>query len=265
MWCSEQLFQADKMTTLGILVSGVAHEINNPNNFIILNLSILQKIWKDALPVLNNHVKNKKNFSMANLKYSVIKKNVPTLFEGMVDASNRIGDIVKNLKNFARMETSDLNEMVNINTAVDNAINFLSILIKKSTRFFSLQKGKNIPLIKGNRHRLEQVFINFIENSCQALRNKNQKILIKTFFDADDKMVTIKIIDEGVGIDTENMEKVFDPFFTTKRSNGGTGLGLSVSLKIMKAHGGKIGFISNKREGTTGIIKLPVTVYDLIT
>lgn len=246
----EQLIQADKMTSLGILVSGVAHEINNPNGILMLNIPILQKIWGSVFPILDEHYKNNGDFTVANQNYSVIKHTVSSLLSSMINASRRIKNIVNGLKNYSRKEPSDLTQNININVIVNTAIALMSNLIKKSTNNFSTHLERNLPTIIGNSQRLEQVIINLIENSCQALKNKKCKISISTKYCPDDKKITVSVKDEGIGIEAENLKKLTDPFYTTKRSYGGTGLGLSISSKIVRDHNGILTFESTKGKGT---------------
>jgi PAS domain S-box-containing protein len=256
----EQLIQADKMVALGTLVSGVAHEINNPNNFIMLNTPLLKKTWDSIQPILDEYYNKNGDFFIGNkLKYSKIKESIPNLLNGITDGAKRIKHIVQELKDFARKETSELNQNVDINSVVNAAINLLSNLIKKSTNNFHVEFAEDLPNILGNFQRLEQVVINLIENSCQALRNKESAINVKTSYDNTKGTIIIEVRDEGIGMDSEIIKEITDPFFTTKRELGGTGLGLSVSSKIVIAHGGKLEFDSKLEKGTMAQIKLPVT------
>ncbi len=254
----EQLIQADKMVALGTLVSGVAHEINNPNNFVMLNIPILEKSWNSVIPILDKHFEENGDFFVGNrLKYSKIRESIPVLLKGISEGSNRIKNIVKELKDFARKETSDLTQEIDINEVVKAAILLTSNLVWKSTARFTINYDENLPKIKGNFQRLEQVLINLIENSCQALKNKDNAITISTSADIINRMVVIKVSDEGIGMDQLTLKEIFDPFFTTKRDIGGTGLGLSVSSNIILNHKGLLEFESEPGKGTTAIIKLP--------
>lgn len=256
----EQLIQADKMVALGTLVSGVAHEINNPNNFVMLNIPILEKSWTSVIPILDKHFEENGDFFVGNrLKYSKIRESIPVLLKGITEGSNRIKNIVKELKDFARKETSDLDQTIDVNEVVKAAITLTSNLIKKSTMDFTINYGENIPKIKGNFQRLEQVVINLIENSCQALNNNEQAILIKTTSETENNTVIIEVADEGIGMNQYTMKEIFDPFFTTKRDIGGTGLGLSVSSNIIMNHKGSLEYESEPGKGTKAFIRLPVS------
>jgi len=253
----EQLMQADKMIALGTLVSGVAHEINNPNNIVILNTPIFENVWNNVEPILDIHLENKGDFSVGkNLKYSKIKRSMPILLNGIYDGSQRIKTIVEDLKSFARKDSAGFNQEVDINTVVKASSNLIFNLISKSTDKFSITYSKDPPIIKGNKQKLEQVIINLIENSCQALTSRKQAVKIEILKNCES--VIIKVSDEGKGIKPTLVRKITDPFFTTKRNNGGTGLGLSITSKIITQHNGTLQFESEPQKGTTAIISVPI-------
>ena len=131
-------------------------------------------------------------------------------------------------------------------------------MIKNATNRFFCELKDDLPDIYGNFQRLEQVVINLIQNSCQALSEKSQGIFISTTFDKHTHQVVIKVKDEGIGIDTQNLKYITDPFFTTKRDIGGIGLGLSISYQVVQEHGGKMDFESSHDQGTTVSVYLPV-------
>ncbi|OGV45288.1 MAG: hypothetical protein A2017_08785 [Lentisphaerae bacterium GWF2_44_16] len=250
-----QLIQADKMASLGLLVSGVAHEINNPTNFIMLNTPILHDTWKSIVPVLQEYVKTHGDFSVAGLPYSEMSEFIPSLFNGIQEGAERIKNIVGGLKNYARDSVS-MDEIVDINDVIYTSLTLLSNMIKKSTNHLLVNCRKDIPPLKGNFQRLEQVVINLIENSCQALPDKNRKLSVTTDINPDGK-VMLRIEDEGTGIPEKDMSKIMDPFFTTKRDSGGTGLGLSISAGILKDFKAEINFQSKVGEGTVVTILIP--------
>jgi len=254
----EQLMQASKMVALGTLVSGVAHEVNNPNNFIMLNSPILKEAWENAMPILEKYYEENGDFILGGMNYSQMRTNIPTLFSGISDGAKRIKRIVDDLKNYVRDNTADLTQSVDINEVLNSAVSLLSNMIKKSTNRFSIECGNNVPLLKGNFQRLEQVMINLIQNACQALPDSQKSISISVAFDAEKSNIVVNICDEGMGIPPETLEHITDPFFTTKHDSGGVGLGLSISSKIIEEHGGSIHFESEIGAGTTVEIMLPV-------
>jgi PAS domain S-box-containing protein len=254
----QQLIQADKMIALGTLVSGVAHEINNPNNFIMMNAPLLLELWQEICPILERYYETSGDFSIKGFNYSELKGAVPDLFAGIINGTKRIKNIVTELKNFSRRESDDIDQNVDINGVVKAAVKLTATMIEKSTRHFAVRYGKNIPRFKGNFQRLEQVVVNLIQNSCEALPDKDKGISISTDFDEGTGLLTVNAADEGTGIDPQNLKFIMDPFFTTRRDRGGTGLGLSIASTIVNRHGGSLSFDSQPGKGTTAVITIPV-------
>jgi PAS domain S-box-containing protein len=251
-----QLMRADKMVALGMLVSGVAHEINNPNNFIMLNAPILSDAWKDAMPILERYYEKNGDFILGGMKYSEMRFRYPEMFSGISDGANRIKQIVDDLKDYVREEDIDLTQSVEINAVIRSAVALVSNMIKKSTNHFSIDYGKNLPLIKGNFRQLEQVIINLLQNACQALPDAEKGIFVSTALDQETASLVINVRDEGVGIPSDTLPHITDPLFTTKQ--GGVGLGLSISSRIIDEHGGSMHFTSETNNGTSAEIILPL-------
>jgi polar amino acid transport system substrate-binding protein len=149
------------------------------------------------------------------------------------------------------MEPVDLNEIAKA------AVRLNHNKIKNATRNFSTDLAPNLPPIRGNRQRLEQVLINLIQNSCEALASQDAAISLASRYDANSDEVEVLVHDQGTGIAEEIINRITDPFFTTKRSYGGTGLGLSVSAGIIKEHQGRLRFSSSPEAGTTATISFP--------
>jgi len=254
----QQLVQADKMATLGIMVSGVAHEINNPNNYILLNGKIISRMWNDVLPLLKDYYERNGEFNLAGMPYTRAHKKIGKLIEGIPEGAQRIQQIVQTFKDFARQDTGELNQEVDINKVLESSIVILNNLIKKSTDHFKVEYGKNIPLFIGNSQQIEQVIINLITNSCQALPGKKHAINVITFCEKESGKITLKVEDKGIGIPKQDLKFIFDPFFTSKRDSGGTGLGLSIAYKIVQNHGGQLMVKSSQGEGTNIAVELPV-------
>ena len=252
-----QLVEADKMVSLGILASEVAHEINNPNNFITMNTPILRKAWEDIASILEKYNAACGDFLVANVPYSEMSREIPALFDGIENGSERIRKIVKNMKNYARMDERARMQSVNMNEVVQAALRLLATQIKKCSQGVSQQLCDPLPAVLGNFQRLEQVIVNLIQNACQAISGKESPITIATSFDPGLNLVTVRISDQGVGIRPEHVSRLFDPFFTTNADKGGTGLGLSVCAAIVKEHKGELAFDSSVGKGTTASLALP--------
>ena len=253
----QELLQADKMISLGVLVSGVAHEINNPNNFIMLNTPLLSGAWDSIAPILEDYYEENGDFNLGRLPYSEMRDEIPKLLNGIKKGSKRIKRIVQDLKDYSRQNIGKINQTVNVNEFIESAISLVGNMIKKSTNKFSVEYGKDLPVIKCSKQKLEQVIINLIQNACQALPDKSKGVFVKSLFNDKSGNIVVEVRDEGIGINEKVLPRIMDPFYTTRRSYGGTGLGLSVSANIIKEHGGKIEVKSQRGEGSIFAIFLP--------
>jgi PAS domain S-box-containing protein len=259
----EQLFQAAKMASLGTLVSGVAHEINNPISSVMLNAPILQKVWWGVGPVLDEHCRTNGEFRIANMNYTQLAKRIPPLLSGIIEGAKRVKTIVNDLKEFSRQTPSELIDSVDINDTTKAAIGLVSNLIRKSTNQFSVNYDLNVPPIKGNTQRIEQVVINLLVNACQSLTDNRKCISVSTSYDRKLNSAIIEIQDQGEGMSPEILKRIRDPFFTTKRDSGGTGLGLAISDRIISDHGGRLVFESVSGEGTTVRVFFPTNFEEI--
>ena len=252
-----QLVEADKMVSMGILASEVAHEINNPNNFIALNAPILKKAWDDISGILKKYRDACGDFLIANVPYSEMSKEIPVLFEGIEAGSQRIRKIIKNMKNFARRDDQSSLQPVNLNDVIQAALTLVSTQIKNRTVIVLKRLLDPLPPVYGNFQRLEQVVVNLVLNALQALSGKDDRILIETEFDVENNLVLLCITDNGAGIHPDHIPRLSEPFFTTKSNSGGTGLGLSVCAAILKEHKGTLSFDSAVGQGTKVTFSLP--------
>jgi signal transduction histidine kinase len=258
----QQLMQADKMIALGTLVSGVAHEINNPNNFILLNSEILSRTWQDIEPILKKHAETDEDFLLAGVPYTEAKENIPGFISDIHQGAERIKNIVQNLKDYARPTAAAPAapaEDIDIAAVIQSAVNLAANHIKKYTQNFSVEIQEGLPPVKGNSQQLEQVMINLILNSLQALPDKTKSAAVTAEYLENENQILIRVKDEGTGILPKDLDQVFNPFFTTRRDTGGLGLGLSICATIIKDHRGQIQLESRVGEGTTVLITLPAT------
>jgi len=254
----EQLLLADKMKSLGILISGVAHEINNPNHFININVVLLQRMWKELKPLVRKKIETSPKFYLGNIPSNKLEESIDDLLFGIRDGSERIGRIIDSLKAYIRNVPGDMKEVFDLHNAIDNAVFLLKNQIMKASDKFTIKhKCKRLPVI-GIQQQIEQVIINVLQNACQALTSKQQSISIETGTAKSKKMAVIKVKDTGVGIESQHLKFVTDPFFTTKRERGGTGLGLSISSSILEEHKGRFRFTSEPGKGTVVEIILPL-------
>lgn len=253
----QEAIHSSRLASLGELAAGVAHEINNPNALILLNTELLRKVCCDTAPILQRHLQEHGDFLVSGLPYSEMMQELPHLFAEMQDGANRIRRIVEDLKDFTRAEGTDLDELVDINEAARASIRLIGNSIKKATIHFTADYGEDLPHLRGSLQRIEQVIINLLMNACQALTDRQQGVSLRTWFDEASGRIHLEVRDEGCGIPLENLDHLTDPFFTTKREHGGTGLGLSVSSRIVKDHQGTLTFSSTPNQGTTVVLTLP--------
>ena len=253
----QQLLHADKMISLGLLVSGVAHEINNPNSIALLNLPILTRSWESVKPILDEYYEENGDFAIGGIEYSTMRQELKRICTELEESAVRIKQIVVDLKDYARQETSGQMSPVNITEVVKSGVRLTANSIHKATNHFNSRYAPNLPKVMGNRQRLTQVIINLIQNSCEAMDDTELSLVISTRYNTEKDGVEISIRDEGTGIAPEFVNKVTDPFFTTKRTMGGTGLGLSVSAGIVKEHNGIMTFDSELNRGTEVVIIFP--------
>jgi PAS domain S-box-containing protein len=252
-----RMIHANKMNSLGLLVAGIAHEINNPNNYIMVNAQMLYKIWEDLAPILKEEEQRKGDYSLGGLPYSELEEALPEMITAINDGSRRIKSIVSTLKNHTRKGKTAM-EGLEINRVVAASMMLLKHHVKKYTDNFVLELEEGTPLILGSSQQLEQVIINLVMNALQSLTDRKQGLSLKTSFSAEQRAVLITVTDGGCGIPDGVKNMIMEPFFTTKLDSGGTGLGLSIARSIVVAHQGEIDVSSHVGEGTVVTVSLPV-------
>ncbi len=256
----QQLVQADKMAALGVLVAGVAHEINNPNGYMLLNMPTLKAAFADAAEVIDDLQEARPDLKLAGLPYARMRREIPQMLDEMLAGSRRVKHIVDDLKRFARREDAPPHEGVDLNEVARSAARLVENPIRKATHRFEATLQPGLPAVSGSAQRLEQVVVNLLLNACEALPEPHRAVRLVTRVDADAGQVVLEVQDEGIGIPPEHLHRITEPFFTTRRETGGTGLGLSVSAGIVKEHGGSLDFRSGAGQGTTVTLRLPIRV-----
>jgi PAS domain S-box-containing protein len=253
-----KLIQAEKLASLGELVAGVAHEINNPNHTIALNADILAEAWASSSLILERALAGRESDLLGGMEWGEAREEIPRLLSGIAAASRDIDSIVKGLKDYARGESRPETEEVGLNLVVKAALTLLSNYIKKATRHLRVELEEGLPPVRAHFQRLEQVVVNLAQNACQALTDPEQAILISSAFDAAAGTVRLLVSDEGRGMAPEILERIKDPFFTTKHDIGGVGLGVSISESIVVEYGGRLEYSSEPGLGTVAVVSLPV-------
>jgi signal transduction histidine kinase len=252
-----QLQQAQKMETLGTLVAGVAHEINNPINLIMYNIPLLKKIWVDFLPLLMERRQREPERKFGGFNYDFLADNLGQLVVDIEMAAQRIAKTVSDLKNYSRQSNVAEKVPLQVNSAVKNALRLAQPTLRKSDVKIKLNLADDLPDIEGNLQSIEQIILNITINAVHAVDHNHGEIEISTGLRIKDGMVCIRITDNGRGISPAIFDKIFLPFVTDKQSEGGTGLGLSVTYSLVKAHDGKIDFETSRDRGTSFYVYLP--------
>jgi signal transduction histidine kinase len=253
----QQLQQADKLASLGELVSGIGHEINNPNQFIRGNVKILQQALEDLLPIVDDYQQSHPDLKIARLDYKFFREHIMTLVEDMAHGSERIKGIVEGLRTFVRKDDGLLVDNIDINSLIQAGTRLVHNQVHKKAEI-ELELASDLPNFTGNAQKIEQVLINLVVNASDAMREDAKgKITLKTSLQ-DDNQLLIEVTDNGMGMTSKTVKQIFDPFFTTKRARGGTGLGLAISYRIIEEHGGTITVASQPGEGTTFKITIPI-------
>lgn len=250
-------FHRERLATIGTLAAGVAHEINNPNNSIRFNAGILQDIWPDLKTLLHRAIEEEGDFLLSGLPASESLETIPRLFEGIRKSSERIKNIIGNLKHLSRQNQELERRPVHLKTILKESVTLLQNQISLSTDHFHMKLSEDAIIILGNSQQLEQIFINLILNALQSLPSRDRAVNIAIAEKHRPNEIQVLITDEGIGIPKENLDKLTHPFFTTKAGQDGTGLGLSIARSFVENHGGRLKFSSQENSGTTVTVTLP--------
>ncbi|EKF02562.1 HAMP domain-containing histidine kinase [Tolypothrix sp. LEGE 11397] len=267
-----QLLLAEKMSSLGQLVAGIAHEINNPVNFILANLSYLGEYFQ-ALVAINEiyqqrYLQMDAEIQALNQQYDLefVVNDIPNLLESMQRGARRIHKIVLALRNFSRLDEAEI-KSVDIHDGIDSTLLLLQYRLNPQQDNSGIQVIKHygeLPNVECYPDQLNQVFMNILSNAIDILENHSSKddriIEIRTHL-LHENVVVISIKDNGQGIDEEIQRQLFDPFFTTKEVGKGTGLGLSISYQIIvNTHKGSLKCISAPGKGAEFVIEIPLFI-----
>jgi signal transduction histidine kinase len=273
-----KLIHSEKMATLGQLVASVAHDINNPVNFIFANLIHVDHYTRDILALIDLYQQGSIHNAPAiqdkieEIDLDFLKEDLPKIISSMKIGSERICELVLTLRNFSRLDAAQM-QPVNIHEGIDSTLLILQDRLKEKLGRPAIQiikKYGNLPLVEGYAGQLNQVFMNILSNAIDVLsqtglqgatkanKNNSPTITIRTQV-LDSNRVEISIKDNGQGIPESVKEKLFEPFFTTKEVGNGTGLGLSISYQIVvEKHGGQLQCISALEQGAEFIVVIPI-------
>lgn len=255
-----QLVDAEKMASLGQLTAGIAHEINNPINFVLANIKPLRMDIEEVIELVDKYQLIQPSETSANqhkeieayikqIDLSYIKSEIVGMLNGIQDGAKRTAEIVSGLKNFSRLDEYDVKE-ANINDGIESTLILLRSSISEDITIH--KQLAMLPMVECYPGKLNQVFMNIFTNAIYALNKKNspgKKLLNVSTIDKGDKVFVV-IEDNGIGMNKEVKDKIFEPFFTTKDVGQGTGLGMSIVFKIIESHQAKIEIESEMDLGT---------------
>lgn len=262
----QQMIHADKLATVGQLAAGMAHEINNPVCYVQSNLGSFRDYLNKLFGLLELCDQLLRDDSMSveqglqmfearkrAINFALIVVDLPALLEESREGVERIRQIVQNLRDFSRTDSTETFRLFDVHRAIDTTLEMVRSLSSRSISFST--DFEQLPLIECNPTELNQVLMNILVNAAQAVP-EDGAIDIRT--GGDQQWVWIEVTDNGCGVDAQTLTHIFEPFFTTKDVGHGTGLGLSISYGIIRKHGGRIEVRSQPGEGTTFRITLPV-------
>ncbi|UWF48220.1 ATP-binding protein [Pseudomonas sp. N3-W] len=260
-----QLVQSEKLASLGQLAAGVAHEINNPIGFISSNLGTLDGYFKQLQEMLDAYREAEEAIASGEVierlgqlrdrvELDFLREDIPLLIKESKDGIGRVGQIVKDLKDFSRVDSSEHWQWANLQQGIESTLNIVASELKYKADV--VKQYQELPEIECLASQINQVIMNLIVNASQAIGPERGIITLRTGVEGEN--VWIEVQDTGSGIEPHSLQKIFDPFFTTKPVGQGTGLGLSLSYGIVKKHRGEISVRSEVGVGSTFRVELPV-------
>ena len=248
----QQLVQADKLASIGLLAAGVAHEINNPIAYVSSNFAKLEQYIAVLMP--DPHQQSSLNQVPSPERLEMIRTDMPDLLSEINEGITRIRKIVRSLQDFARTEQADDWQHVSLQPGIDATLHMVSNELKYKAEIVS--EFAELPEIDCLPSQINQVLLNLLINAAHAMGEERGTITLRTGFDA--REVWLQVSDTGCGIEPKLLALIFDPFFTTKPIGQGTGLGLSISYGIVQAHQGTLSVASVLGAGTTFTLRLPI-------
>ncbi|MGD9974072.1 MAG: ATP-binding protein [Desulfatirhabdiaceae bacterium] len=252
-----QLIQNEKLASLGLLVSGIAHEINNPNNFIFFNIPILRSYLQFLLPIVDEHASVHPDLMVFGRPYPAFREDCFKLLNNIEHGSTRINQIVRNLREFARERGKGEMRRVDVKQVVEKGISICLGRINKTVKSFESSIPEGLPEIFTDPLALEQILVNLLINAAQAADKADSRVTLRITGQSEPaREVIMEVSDNGCGMDSETQKKIFDPFFTTKESGVGTGLGLSISHRLVTELGGRIEVQSQLGKGSIFRVRL---------
>jgi signal transduction histidine kinase len=254
----KQIIQQEKLASLGVMVSSMAHEINNPNNFISFNIPILRNYVEEIMPIVDKYAGEHPEIEICNMSYSDFREDIFKLLDNVEHGSCRISSLVSNLKDFSQPKNRIQEQWIDLKPIIENVISLFRSQLGERSKIFTATIPVNLPQVWSDSYALEQILINLLVNAKQALENTDSKIELSVEVHSNWlNHIILKVKDDGCGMNEKTIQKIFDPFFTTKHHAGGTGLGLYVTQNLVKSLGGRIEVESKPSKGSIFKVILP--------
>lgn len=258
-----KLIQTNRMTSLGLLISSLAHNINTPNGAIKFAAQHLASSWKDILPILEQVAKEEGDFSLGGFPFGVAKTEIRGAIDSICNNADRVERVIQDLRAYNIGERNELQPGVSVNRVVDEALTIIRAQGRQGEISITPVLSPDTPNIIGNQYQLEQVVVNLLLNAMQAMPDNKGLVTVRTEYSPECGEVRIVIKDEGEGISPETMKRLFEAFFTTKIDKGGSGLGLYISQFIVSEHNGKLTIDSVPGVGTVATVHIPTTTEEV--
>jgi len=252
-----QVIQADKLASLGEVVAGVAHEINNPNAFISYNIPLLEETWGVFRPMVQEYSERTPQWRRNGLSLAEYCQDMDEIITDISAGALRISGVVQNLKEFSRFSDSSEPSRFSLNDAVNKAMLIVGAQVRKVFRTVSLELEPGLEELRGRPLEIEQVVANLLVNATQAVPGEGGVLVVRTAHLKELGALLLEVQDNGRGMSRGVLQHVFEPFFTTRRDSGGTGLGLSVSYRLVREHDGFFCVLSRPGRGTRFSVLLP--------
>ena len=253
-----KLIQAEKMSSLGLLVSATAHELQNPNGVITLNFPILKDYLLELLPILDKCFKDHEGYVAFRMSYQDIRREIFQLIDNIEKSSSQITSFISNLKAYSKSKEETKFESVNLNSLVEQTVSLCKHKIDRAIKTLVVNIPEDMPPAFTDPQDLMQVLVNLMINTAQAADKKDSWVKLSARSGNTWREHTIiEISDNGCGMDEITLKKIFDPFFTTKSEDSGTGLGLYICYNLVNGLGGQIEVESELAKGTRFRVILP--------
>ena len=254
----DRIRQSEKMASLGILVSAIAHEINNPNNFISFNIPILKEYLEELIPIIDEFVGDDHRREFFQMPYDDFRKDLFKILDNIGHGSERINTFVANLKEFTYSDKNRIDKLIDLSAVIEKAIALCENKVRNNVKTLSVEIPQNLPPILSDPYTLQHILINLLVNAAQAANKEDSwiKLSVSKGQTRSDHII-IEVSDNGCGMDEKTKQHLFDPFFTTKSIEEGTGLGLYVCYTLIGELGGRIDVDSQPGQGSTFKVILP--------